>query len=116
MSGRVSLLLVSSLLILVVLSRLVRARRAAAVEGDRSSTPSRPDERAAAGVTSLLQGPESAEQSVAALRVSQIAAARHTKMSQILRQLSASALAAGVELDGITPGAGAARPEPRRCR
>ena len=38
------------------------------------------------------------------LRVSQIAVPDDPKMSQILRQLSASALAAGVELDAITPG------------
>ena len=104
MSGRVSLLLVSAALILVVLLGwfvLIAPQRSKAAKLD--SEVGQVNVQLAA-VTSLLQGPVG-KQSLAALRISEIAIPDDTKMSQILRQLSTSALAAGVELDGITPGA-----------
>ena len=91
MSGRISLLLVSAALILVVPARLVRARRAAAVESVETRHPGRPDERPAAGRDrASCKGPIG-RQSLASLRVSQIAVPDDPKMSQILRQLSAAA-------------------------
>ncbi len=103
MSGRVSLLLVSVALIMVVLLGwfvLIAPQRskAAKLDSDIGQTNVQ-----LAAVTSLLQGPIG-KQSAAALRVSEVAIPDDTKMSQILRQLSASASAAGIELDGVTPG------------
>lgn len=102
MSGRVSLLLVSGALILVLLLGwflLIAPQRSKASSLDSQLNDTNVQ---LAAVTSLLNGPVG-KQSLAALKVSEIAVPDDAKWSQILRQLSTSASKAGVELDGITP-------------
>ena len=102
MSGRVSLLLVSVALILIVLLGwfvLIAPQRSKAATLDSQIGDTNVQLQA---VTSLLEGPVG-RQSLATLRASQTAVPDDAKMSQILRQLSAAAAKAGVELDGVTP-------------
>jgi hypothetical protein len=102
LSGRISLLLVSAALILVLLLGwfvLVSPERSKAAKLDTQLGETNVQLEA---VTSLLQGPVG-KQSLALLRVSQIAVPDDQKMSQILRQLVAAASSARVELDGIVP-------------
>jgi hypothetical protein len=102
MSGRVTLLLVSTALILVILLGwfvLVSPQHSKAsklgAQVDQTNVQ-------LAAVTSLLNGPVG-RQSFAALRTSEIAMPDGAKMSQILRQLSGAAAASGVELDSVAP-------------
>lgn len=102
MSGRVSLLLVTGAMILVLLLGwfiLVAPQRAKATKLNSEVNDTNVQLRA---VTSLLEGPVG-RQSLAILRVSKTAVPDTAKMSQILRQLSTAAFTAGVELDTISP-------------
>jgi hypothetical protein len=102
LSGRISLLLISAALILVLLLGwfvLVSPERSKAAKLDTQLGETNVQLEA---VTSLLQGPVG-KQSLALLRVSQVAVPDDQKMSQILRQLVAAASSARVELDGIVP-------------
>ena len=102
MSGRVSLVLVSVALILIVLLGwfvLIAPQRSKAATLDSHISDTNVQLQA---VTSLLEGPVG-RQSLATLRASQTAVPDDAKMSQILRQLSAASAKAGVELDSVTP-------------
>ena len=102
MSGRVSLLLVSGAAILIVLLGwfvLIAPERSKA--SDLGAQVDQTNVQLQA-VTDLLQGPIGKE-SFASLKVAEIAIPDDSKVSQILRQLSAASLAAGVEIDSVAP-------------
>jgi Tfp pilus assembly protein PilO len=102
MSGRVSLLLVTiALLLILLLGWFVlispESKKATKLGSEIDQTNVQLQ-----AVTSLLQGPIRRE-SLASLRVSKTAVPDDAKMSQVLRQLSSAASAAGVELDSVAP-------------
>jgi hypothetical protein len=102
MSGRVSLLLVTVALLLIVLLGwfvLISPESKKATKLGAQVDQTNVELQA---VTSLLNGPIGRE-SLASLRVSKTAVPDDQKMSQILRQLSAAASSAGVELDSVAP-------------
>jgi Tfp pilus assembly protein PilO len=102
MSGRVSLLLVSAALIVVLLLGWFVLVSPESSKASKLSSEVDETNVQLQAVTSLLEGPIG-RQSLALLRVSQTAVPDDAKMSQILRQLSAAASIAGVELDSIAP-------------
>jgi hypothetical protein len=102
MSGRISLLLVSAALVLIVLLGwfvLIAPQQSKASKLDSDINQTNVELQA---VTSLLQGPIG-RQSLAALRVSRIAVPDEAKMSQILRQLSTASGSSGIQLSSISP-------------
>ncbi|MBA3842037.1 MAG: type 4a pilus biogenesis protein PilO [Actinobacteria bacterium] len=101
-SGRVSLLVVSIALILVLAIGwfgLVSPERSKASKLDRQIAETNVQLQ---GVTDLLRGGQG-KQSLAQLRVFAKAVPSDAQMSQILRQLSSIASASGVEVDAVTP-------------
>lgn len=102
MSGRVALLLVTGAIILVLLLGWFILVAPQQSKASKLNTQVNDTNVQLQAVTSLLEGPVG-RQSLAALRVSKSAVPDTAKMSQILRQLSAAAGTAGVELDSISP-------------
>jgi hypothetical protein len=102
MSGRVALLLVVVALILVFLLGWFVLVAPQTAKASKLTTQVDETNVQLQAVTSLLEGPIG-RQSRASLLVSKIAVPDDAKVSQILRQLSAAASSAGVELDSLAP-------------